>query len=112
MPETVSDLDTLIEYFTGVESYTPSAECGRDCACTSGRCALEGGRRRRDSGSTANPLWLQIAGLRYAIAYNHQKKCIELRERATTGDARFSFTNKTPVIEVGRIFEELKPREN
>lgn len=118
MPKTVSDLDTLILYFTGVMNRTHHAPNVNAIAL-----ALLGAvlwkkdedaeiEVRTHAGSTANVLWVQIAGQRYAIAYNHKRECIELRERATTGDVLFSFTNRTPVTEVRRIFEELKPTEN
>jgi hypothetical protein len=115
MPLTVSDLDTLIAYFTGVMDRTHHAPNVDAIAL-----ALLGAvlwkkdddapiEVRTYAGSPANVLWVQIAGQRYALAYNHREGCIELRERTTTGGARFSFTNKTPVTEVRRIFEELKP---
>jgi hypothetical protein len=113
MPLTVSDLDTLVAYFTGVMDRTHHAPNVDAVAL-----ALLGAvlwRKDADSeievrtygGSTANMLWVQINGQRYALAYNHHDGCIELRQRTTGGDVVQRFTNATPVTEVRRIFEEL-----
>lgn len=117
MPLTVADLDTLLEYFDGVMSRTHHAPNVNAIAL-----ALLGAvlwkkdddahiEVRTYGGSTANILWVTIAGIRYALAYNHKEGCIELRERTSTGEVRFSFTNRTSVNEVRRLFEELKPSE-
>jgi hypothetical protein len=118
MPLTVADLDTLLEYFNGVMSRTHHAPNVNAIAL-----ALLGAvlwKKDEDShievrtyaGSTANVLWVQMAGIKYALVYNHKKGCIEIRERTGTGDVRFSFTNRTSVNEVRRAFEELKPSED
>lgn len=117
MPLEVADLNTLLEYFTGVMNRTHHAPNVNAIAL-----ALLGAvlwkkdddadiAVRTYGGSTANVLWVTIAGIKYALAYNHKKGCIELRERTSTGDVRFSFTNKTSVNQVRRVFEELKPTE-
>jgi len=113
MPLTVSDLDTLVTYFTGVMDRTHHAPNVDAVAL-----ALLGAvlwRKDTDSeievrtygGSTANMLWVQINGQRYALAYNHHDGCIELRQRTSGGEVVHRFTNATPVTEVRRIFEEL-----
>jgi len=115
MPQTVSDLDTLLEYFSGVMSRTHHAPKVDAIALAVLGAVLW--KKDEDaeivvrtySGSPANMLWVQIAGIRYALVYNHKAQCIELRE---SGNVLYSFTNKTPVIEVRRAFEELKPTED
>jgi hypothetical protein len=64
---------------------------------------------RTYEGRPANILWVQIAGRRYALAYNHHDACIELRDRNQSGDVLHRFTNATPVAEVWQVFEDLKP---
>src|SRR5689334_11023296 len=115
MPLTVADLDTLLDYFSGVMNRTHHAPNVNAIALALLGAVLwkkdDGApiEVRTYGGSTANVLWVQIAGIRYAIAYNHKAGCIELRERTTTGDVRYTFTNETSVNEVRQIFEELKP---
>src|SRR4051812_3958119 len=115
MPLAVSDLDTLLEYFGGVMNRTHHAPNVNAIAL-----ALIGAvlwKKDEDSsievrtyaGGPANILWVQIAGIRYALAYNHKDGCIELRERTSNGDIHYKFTNKTSVREVRKIFENLKP---
>jgi hypothetical protein len=112
-PLQVSDLDTLLDYFSGVMSRTHHAPNVDAIAL-----ALLGAvlwKKDEDSpievctyaGSPANVLWVQIAGQRYALAYNHNDGCIELRERTSQGNTRYTFTNDTSVNQV--IFKELKP---
>jgi hypothetical protein len=60
-------------------------------------------------GKPANILWVHIGGRKYALAYNHEDKCIELRDRTLTGKAVFNFTNKTPVTDVYKVFGSLYP---
>ena len=66
---------------------------------------------RTHDGRPANILWVQIAGQRYALAYNHHDECIELRARTQSGDVLHRFTNATPVAEVWQVFENLKPTQ-
>jgi len=113
MPQTVSDLDTLMTYFSGVMDRTHHAPNVDAIAL-----ALLGAvlwRKDADSeiqvrtyaGSPANMLWVQISRRRYALAYNHRDGCIELHERTGAGEVMHRFTNSTPVTEVRRIFEAL-----
>ena len=64
---------------------------------------------RTYEGRPANILWVHIAGIRYALVYNHREECIELRERTQSGRVLHHFTNGTPVTEVWQAFENLKP---
>jgi CII-binding regulator of phage lambda lysogenization HflD len=116
MALSVSDLETLETYLNGVMNRS------QHHAETVGAVALaligavlwkkdngEPIKVRTRSGSTANVLWVEINGNRYALVYNHRKECIELHERTQTGRVLHRFTNETPVTEVWRVFEGLKP---
>jgi len=114
MPLTVADFETLETYLAGVMNRSDHH------ADTVGAIALaligavlwkkdaEPIEVRTYEGRTANILWVQIAGQRYALAYNHKEECIELRERTQNGRTVATFDNSTPVTEVQRIFEQLK----
>lgn len=58
-------------------------------------------------GDMKNVLWLRINGRRYALSYNHEEWCIEVRERNTQGNVLASFTNATSVQEVKQFFATL-----
>jgi len=114
MPLTVADLGTLEEYLAGVMNRSGHH------AQTVGAVALIGAvlwkkdadtaiEVRTYDGAPANVLWVQMAGRRYALAYNHHEECIELRDRTQTGTAIHRFTNHTPVTEVWNAFERIKP---
>jgi len=113
MPLTVADLETLEAYLAGVMNRSEHH------AETVGAIALAligAVLWRKDpepiavktyDGRAANILWVQISGHRYALAYNHEENCIELRDRTLRGDALARFDNDTPVTEVYKIFERL-----
>jgi hypothetical protein len=113
MPLTVADLKTLESYLDGVMNRSDHH------AETVGAIALaligavlwkkdpEPIKVKTYAGKAANILWVQIHGKRYALAYNHREKCIDLRDRTLTGEAVFKFSNKTPVTEVYRAFKSL-----
>jgi len=117
MPLTVADLDTLEIYLSGVMNRSEHH------ADTVGAVALtligailwkkdaEPIEVKTYDGKPANILWVQIGGRRYALAYNHKKACIELRDRTLTGATIAEFDNDAPATEVYRFFEELKPSE-
>jgi hypothetical protein len=46
-------------------------------------------------------------GKKYALAYNHRARTIEIRKRNMQGDTLASFTNATPLSEVKRFFAAL-----
>jgi len=58
-------------------------------------------------GDMKNVLWLRVNGQRYALSYNHDQLCIEVRERNTQGNVLASFTNATPVRDVKLFFAGL-----
>lgn len=115
MPIQVADLTTLETYLDGVmnRSEHHARTVGAIALALLGAvlwkkddAAIE---VRTYDGQPANILWVQIAGQRYALAYNHREECIELRDRTQSGDVLHRFTNNTPVTEVWQVFENLKP---
>jgi hypothetical protein len=62
---------------------------------------------RTHSGSTANVLWVQIGGKRFALAYRHEVGTIEIRSGTLRGTVLASFTNDTPPEQVKKVFEGL-----
>jgi hypothetical protein len=59
------------------------------------------------AGELANVLWVQIGGKRYALAYNHKTKKIEIRDRTTSGAVLHSFDDQTPAPDVEAAFRAL-----
>ncbi len=58
-------------------------------------------------GDLANVLWFVVNGRRYAVAYNHQKAVIEVRDRTQSGAALQTFNNSTAVLAVEQFFQGL-----
>jgi hypothetical protein len=58
-------------------------------------------------GDLANVLWFVVNGRRYAVAYNHQKAVIEIRDRTQSGSALNAFSNATPITDVEDIFRRM-----
>jgi len=117
MPLQVADLDTLERYLDGVmnRSEHHAQMVGGIALALLGAVLWKKDDAPLEvktyDGRPANILWVQIAGQRYALAYNHHEDCIELRERTQSGGALHRFTNTTPVSEVWQVFENLKPTE-
>ena|SRR5271166_3530613 len=116
MPLTVADLDTLEQYLAGVmnRSGHHAQTVGAIALALLGAVLWKKDADttidvRTYGGSTANVLWVQIAGHKYALAYNHEADCIELHDRTQSGTVLHRFTNQTPVTEVWQVFENLKP---
>jgi hypothetical protein len=113
MPLTIADLHTLETYLAGVldRSEHHAEHVGAIALALIGAVLWRKDAApievRTHAGKTANILWVQISRRRYALAYNHVGKCIELRERTLNGATIAQFNNSTPVIEVWRVFEEL-----
>jgi hypothetical protein len=111
----VADLETLERYLDGVmnRSEHHAATVGAIALALLGAVLWKKDDApvevRTYDGRPANILWVQIAGTRYALAYNHHEECIELRERTQSGAVVHRFTNTTPVTEVWQVFENLKP---
>ncbi len=116
MPLTVADLDTLEQYLAGVmnRSGHHAQTVGAIALALLGAVLWKKDADtpievRTYDGAPANVLWVQISGRRYALAYNHHDGCIELHDRTQSGTVLHRFTNQTPVTEVWRVFENLKP---
>jgi len=116
MPINVADLGTLEQYLAGVMNRSDhhAQTVGAIALALLGAVLWKKDADttievRTYDGAPANILWVQISGQRYALAYNHTEKCIELRNRTQSGDVIHRFTNQTPVTEVRDIFERLKP---
>lgn len=62
---------------------------------------------RTQAGETANIIWFEVDGRKYALAYNHKAKLIELRERTLRGNVLHSFDNRTTAAQVRTIFSAL-----
>jgi hypothetical protein len=113
MSLTVADLETLEGYLAGVldRSEHHAETVGAIALALIGavlwRKDAEPIEVRTYDGKTANILWVQISGQRYALAYNHKEECIELRERTQNGRTIARFDNNTPVTEVQRVFATL-----
>ena len=52
-------------------------------------------------------LWFVVNGRRYAVAYNHQKAVIEIRDRTQSGSALNAFSNATSITDVEDIFRQM-----
>jgi Integron cassette protein VCH_CASS1 chain len=57
--------------------------------------------------STANVLWVEMAGNSYAFSYNHAAGAIEMRQGSTQGAVLHSFSDATSVAQVEQIFRSL-----
>jgi len=58
-------------------------------------------------GNLANVLWFEVAGRRFAVAYNHDTLKIEIRDRTISGAAIHEFDNTSPVGDVEAAFANL-----
>ena len=118
MPLQVADLATLEAYLAGVmdRSEHHAQTVGAIALALIGAVLWKKDDApvevRTYDGRPANILWVQIAGERYALVYNHHEDCIELRSRTQSGEVVHQFTNRTPVTDVWRVFEQLKPSTN
>lgn len=114
MPISVDDVATLGAYLQGVmnRSEHHAETVGAIALALLGAVLWRKDEKalevRRYAGGPANIVWFEVGGNRYALAYNHQKDCIELRERTQNGAMLHRFTNRTPVTEVRTVFQNLK----
>lgn len=114
MAVTVSDVDELNSYVDGV-----MGRAGHHAQGVQGiALALVGAivwRKDPDApikvmaheGTTANVLWVQMGGKRFAFSYNHSAGTIEMRESSLRGTVLHSFSDTTPIAEVERVFRSL-----
>lgn len=62
---------------------------------------------REYNGRMANMIWFTIGGNRYALVYNHQGQCIELRDRGQQGNVLNQFDNSHSAGQVRAVFDSL-----
>jgi CII-binding regulator of phage lambda lysogenization HflD len=117
MPLDVNDLEILKNYINGVmdrsEHHAKSVRAVSLAliGAVLWRKDAEPLQVRTHAGETANILWFQVGGERYALAYNHKRQCIELRERTQNGRAIAQFDNDTTMREVRKTFKNLGPKQ-
>ena len=112
MPRTVTDIDVLQEYVTGVM---------KRAAHHAGRVeeialAIAGAIVWRKTGPIkvyeregrmTNALWITVGDRRYVLSYNHSVEQIEVRRDNMQGDVLASFDNNTTPHDVKKFFEQL-----
>lgn len=113
MPQEVTDVDVLRDYLRGVVDRADHHALNVSEICLS----IAGGVVwRKDNeplevmareGEMKNVLWFRVGGQRYALAYNHELREIQLRRGTTHGDVVASFSNATSNGEVRNIFARL-----
>ena len=114
MPLSVKDVDQLRKYLSGVmDRADHHANNVNEIAL-----ALVGAilwRKDDDAhikvmaqnGETKNVLWVRIGQKRYAFSYNHRTGKIEMRTGSIQGKPIQSFSNKTALSKVRKVFEVL-----
>ncbi len=112
MPQVVSTIDVLQRYIRGVIGNAEHHAGNVDEICLAVAGAV---MWRKDAdfevmtrgNHMTNVLWVRINGQRYALAYNHDQRCIEVRRRSTQGQVVASFTNASTVGQVKQFFASL-----
>jgi integron cassette protein len=112
MPQTVSSVDALQQYIQGVMARAEHHANNVDEISLAIAGAVVW---RKDGeievmtreGDMKNVLWVRVNGSRYALSYNHEQGCIEVRERNTQGNVLAFFTNANTAREVKQFFAGL-----
>ena len=113
MPLQVTDIDVLRDYLDGVVGRADHhAQDVNEIALAIAGAIIW---RKDDNplevmtreGEMKNIIWVRIANQRYALAYNHDSREIELREKSSRGRVVGHFSNATPVSDIRRIFGSL-----
>jgi hypothetical protein len=112
MPQTIASVDVLQNYIQGVMA---RAEHHANNVDEVGLAILGAVVWRKvgdidvmtREGNMTNVLWVRIGGNRYALSYNHQQGCIEVRDKNTQGRVLASFTNANTAAEVKQFFATL-----
>jgi hypothetical protein len=113
MPISVDDVTTLERYLHGVmgRSQHHAKTVGAIALALFGAVLWRKDKKplevRGYAGRTANIVWFEVNGNKYALRYAHRADRIELRKRTQGGTVLHSFTNKTPVTEVRDVFQSL-----
>jgi hypothetical protein len=112
MPQAIASVDVLQQYIQGVTARAEHHANNVDEIAL----AIAGAvvwRKEGEievmtrEGDMKNVLWVRINGARYALSYNHEGACIEIRERNTQGRVLASFTNANTASEVKQFFAGL-----
>ena len=112
MPRTVTDVDVLQEYISGVMERAAhhAGQVEQIALAVAGAIIWRKSgpiRVFEREGRMTNALWVAIGDHRYALSYNHEAETIEVRADNIRGDVLASFSNETPLAEVKRFFERL-----
>ena len=114
MPANVDRVDVLQEYLSGVmDRADHHGQNVNEIALTLAGAIVWKKDQVTDlkvmamGGEMKNVLWFWAGGEKYAVAYNHDKKTIELRDGGTQGKVLHSFTNKTTAAQIRAAFEAL-----
>ncbi len=113
MPRTVSNLELLQEYVRGVLDRAGHHALNVNEVCLAIAGAIlwvseEDLEVMTRNGEMKNVLWLRVNGQRYAISYNHEDQCIDVREGTTQGRILQHFTNASTSGQVKTFFEGLR----
>jgi hypothetical protein len=112
MPQAIASVDVLQQYIQGVMARAEHHANNVDEVAL----AIAGAvvwRKEGEievmtrEGDMKNVLWVRIGGTRYALSYNHEGPCIEVRERNTQGRVLAVFTNANTAGEVKQFFADL-----
>lgn len=113
MPLTVTEIEELQQYLTGVMGRAAHhAGAVNEIALALAGAIIwrkddEPIKVMAQNGQTKNVLWTRIGGQRYAFSYNHSKGEIEMRRDTTHGPVLHRFSNRTALAQVRQIFESL-----
>lgn len=112
MPRTVTDVDILQVYISGVMDRAEhhAGQVNEVVLAIAGAVIW-----RKDGdiqvyereGQMTNALWVHIGGNRYALSYNHDLGQIEIREESMRGNVLASFDNASSTADVRRFFASL-----
>lgn len=112
MPRTVTHVDVLQDYISGVmDRADHHAGDVNEIALTIAGALIW----RKDGdiqvyerqGQMTNALWFHVNGQRYAISYNHDAGQIEVREDSMRGAVLASFDNSNTPADVRTYFSTL-----
>jgi hypothetical protein len=113
MPKTVSDIDTLKEYLSGVMKRAGHHANNVDEIAP----AIAGSiiwRKDPDpikvmeqNGDMKNVLWVKISGKKYAFTYDHLSQTIQIKDGSTQGALLHSVSNATKLKDLKAIFVSL-----
>lgn len=62
---------------------------------------------RTQIGRNANVIWFEVSGNRYAVVFNHENSCIDIRNRTQQGNNLMSIDNSTDIDKLITFFQNL-----